>query len=180
MLAPQLWRALGTRLDGDRPGPRRWLLALTAVTLASMAVFLTWGRAGGQFRVDLRDLLLSARTSGLRLSAPADMANTLALVSPLIFLAPALSGWRTLIDWMRRGTTHLALVAAAPLLLLLAWLFPVGLSGLGAQRDWDVNTLLGLSLAVAAGSLLALMPRARLVPARARVSSSSPTARLAY
>jgi len=167
MLAPQLWRALGARLDGDRPGPRRWLLALTAVTLASMAVFLTWRRAGGQFRVDLRDLLLSARTSGLRLSAPADMANTLALVSPLIFLAPALSGWRTLIDWMRRGTTHLALVAAAPLLLLLAWLFPVGLSGLGAQRDWDVNTLLGLSLAVAAGSLLALMPRARLVPALA-------------
>ncbi|HEY2954794.1 MAG TPA: hypothetical protein VGK89_06060 [Candidatus Eisenbacteria bacterium] len=162
MLLAQAWRAAGTPLLGDRPGPRRLLLALT-IAGAGLAVLLATAGPGRFLRMDLTQLTGALGGGGgrLRLVPLHDVANLLALVAPLFLLAPALAGARGLRGLAARPEARLALAAALPLTLQLA-VFPVAPNGLGAHRDWDLNVLTGLTLTVA--SLLALtgLPLGRL------------------
>ena len=158
-ILPQLWRALGPPAEGDRPEARRALLGLTlgAIVLAGLAalragVFVQLGR-------DVADLLRSTAGRPLR---PSDSANGLLLVAPLALLAPALAGRRVLGEWLRAPAFQWIAIAATPLLVALAWVFPIGETGLGAHRDWDANVLLGITLSAGAVSLLARLPANRL------------------
>jgi hypothetical protein len=161
MLLPQLWRALGPPLEGDRPGPRRLMLGSTLGLVVVLALGLATSEVGRQAARDARELLFTARAGGWR-PAPADLLNALAVVAPLSFLTPALAGGAALAGAARSPAFGVTLAAAAPLLVALAWLFPIGGSGLGAHRDWDANLLLGLALTVAAAQVLARLPAPRL------------------
>src|SRR5215470_10543721 len=161
MLAPLAWRAYGPALPGDQPGARRALVASGAATLALFGAFLF---ATGEWRrvfVDARELLATAQARGLRLARPSDILNSLALVAPLAFVVPWVAGRNALRDVGRRPLAALLLVGILPLALALAWLFPVGASGLGAHRDWDANLLLGIPLTLAATAVLVALPEAR-------------------
>jgi hypothetical protein len=164
MLVPQLLRALGPALPGDQMGPRRLLLALTLGGTALAAALAVGAGAARQLSADAAELLRSAR--GFQ-GSPADLLNTLALVAPLAVLAPVVAG-RAL--GAARDPRLLWIAAAAlPLLVLQAWLFPAGESGLGAHRDWDAAVLLGVTLTIAGGLVLARLGALRLRTALALV-----------
>jgi len=167
MLLPQMWRALGPAARDDRPEARRALAALTLIVLALVAVSALPMGAGRQLGADARELLRSLELWPSRL---ADFANTLALVAPLAPFA-AVAGRGALAVWIREPGFAWVATAAIPLLLALAWVFPVGDSGLGAMRDWDANVLLGAALTAGAGMLLATLPTARL---RATLTAALP------
>jgi hypothetical protein len=162
LLPAQLWRALGPPLEGDRPGPRRLHLAFTALAVvAAGGVFL----AGGGARVagaDFQELLAAVRgEGGVHAVAAHDALNLLALLAPLALLGPALAGGGAVAAFARRPEAWLVLVAAVPLLPFGA-LAPVAPSGLGAQRDWDLNALLGWTLTLGAAGAMARLPLGRL------------------
>jgi len=108
-------------------------------------------------------LTVGSTPSGMwpRLMGPADAANTLLLLAPLVLLAPVLAGTGAMAVWMRRPESLLLIAAATPL-LVIGPMLPVGTSGFGAHRDWDLNLLLGLTLTLAAGGWLARLPAPRL------------------
>ncbi len=162
LLLPQLWRALGPEWEGDDPASRRLLLGVTLGVALVGAAFLVLTPAGRQLGLDVRDLLSTLRTQDFRKAAPSDWINTLVLVAPLALLAPIVVGREGLSRFLRRPFFGLAMTLAVPLLLALVLVFPVGGRGLGAQRDWDANVILGLTLTIAAGALIAGLPAAAL------------------
>jgi hypothetical protein len=159
MLLPTLARVLLPGPSADRPEGRRAALPILAVAAAVAVLALASGGGGTQLGRDLAEL---SRTLGARGFAPApltDVLNTLLLVAPFAWLAPALAGREALVAFARRPLFVPWLAAVVPLMIGLVWLFPLGASGLGAHRDWDANILLGLALTVGAGSLIASLPR---------------------
>jgi hypothetical protein len=165
---PILWRALGPAFPNDQPAARRALLAASVALAVIAGVSLFATGAGRQLVQDTRELLYTARLTDLLRVAPTDVLNAIALVAPLAFLAPFLAGRASRAAW-RRPELRLVVVTAVPLVLALMWLFPVGGSGLGAHRDWDANLLLGVTLCVGAGLVLATLPPPRLRGALAAV-----------
>ena len=162
MLVPQLWRALGPALPGDDPKARRLMLALS-LGAAVLAVGVLLGGSGARLLADDWHNLIGA-TPGRslpHLMGAADAANTLLLLAPLALLAGALAGLEALRGWVAKPESRLLMAAAIPL-LIIGPMLPVGTSGFGAHRDWDLNLLLGFTLTLAAGSLLALLPAPRL------------------
>jgi hypothetical protein len=160
MLLPLAWRALGPPLPGDRPEERRRLLLLgAAAALAGGATTMVAG-GRGQLGMDLGDMV-GALGIMLKAVPPSDYLNTVALVAPLAILAPWFSGRAALAGFARSPLAGPLLVAAGVLLPLM-WLVPANGHGLGAQRDWDLAALGGLTLTLAAVALLARLPAGRL------------------
>jgi hypothetical protein len=160
MLLPLAWRALGSPFPGDRPEARGRLLRFGALAAAVAGATLLFGVGGRQLGMDAQDLL-AVVNGALRAVPPSDLLNELALVAPLAFLAPWLVGRGALAGFVARPEARLLLVAALPLLPLV-WLVPAGGSGLGAHRDWDLGSLAGLTLSLAAAALLVRLPSGRL------------------
>lgn len=162
MLVPQLWRALGPALPGDHPQARRLMLALS-LGAAALAVGIVLAGSGARLLADdWHNLIGAAPGRSLpHLMSAADTANTLLLLAPLALLAGALAGAGALRGWARRPQSLLLMAAAIPL-LVIGPMLPVGTSGFGAHRDWDLNLLLGFTLTLAAGALLAQLPAPRL------------------
>ena len=162
MLVPQLWRALGPALPGDHPQARRLMLALSLGAAALAVGILLAGSGARLLADDWHNLIGSAPGRSLpHLMSAADTANTLLLLAPLALLAGALAGAGALRGWVRRPQSLLLMAAAIPL-LVIGPMLPVGTSGFGAHRDWDLNLLLGFTLTLAAGALLAQLPAPRL------------------
>jgi len=176
LLLPMLWRAIGPAWAEDRPESRRQLLHLTLATVAIGAIVLLATPAGRQIGADLNEMLVTLRVRGFRSVAPTDLANTLMLVAPLALIAPFIAGRAAAAAFVRRPEFALAMTLAVPLFLAMVFLFPVGGSGLGAQRDWDSNVILGLALTAAAAALLARLPAAAV---RARLAWALPVLALA-
>lgn len=161
LLLPMLLRALGPAREGDAPGPRRLLAGLTIAGAAAAAAVLLVSTGGPQLAMDFKDLLGPAGRGALpRLLAPSDALNELALVAPLALLVPWLASGAARAALRDRAALPLGITAL--LLIPLGLMLPVGESGLGAQRDFDLNVLLGLTLTVAAVRALATLPEARL------------------
>lgn len=158
-ILPQLWRSLGPPAEGDRPEARRLLTWLTLGAIALAVGAALYAGLATQLARDVADLVGSLFGKPLR---PSDSANSLLLVAPFALLAPFLAGRRRLAEWIRSPVFAWVAVTAIPLLVALAWVFPIGETGLGAHRDWDANILLGVTLSVGAASLLASLPPARL------------------
>ena len=161
MLPVQLLRPFIAAGPEDRPGPRRAALIADALAAGMAAGFflLSRGRLSG---MDLSQLLFSLFGSpGPRLVPLHDVLNLLVLVAPLALLVPAFARREDWAGFVRAPETRL-LVAAVLLLLPLLLVFPVAPNGLGAHRDWDLTGLLGISLTLGAGSLLARFPERRL------------------
>lgn len=160
MLLPLAWRVLGPPLPGDRPEVRRRLLLLgVAAALAGGAATLLGG-GSRQLGMDLRDMN-AALAILLQAVPPADYLNTLVLVAPLAFLTPWLAGRGALAGFVRAPQAG-PLLAGSLVLLPLMWIVPANGQGLGAQRDWDLAVLGGLTLTLAAVVLLARLPAGRL------------------
>jgi hypothetical protein len=157
LLLPMLVRALGPGREGDEAGARRLLAGLTVAGAIAAAGVLLVSTGGPQLVMDLKDLLGRTGRGALpRLLGPSDVVNELILVAPLALLGPWFAGGgagRSL-----REPAALPLVVAALLLIPLGLLLPVGESGLGAQRDFDLNVLLGLTLTVLAARVLVTLP----------------------
>jgi len=151
MLLPQLLRALGPGLPGDRPAVRRALLGLIGLAVALAIALAMAEGVGPQLARDVTELLRSLRPWPARLL---DVLSALIVVAPLAIAAPALAG-RAGAEFRRDPRALWIVVGAAPLLLGLIWVFPVGENGLGAHRDWDTNVLLGVTLTVGAAIWLA-------------------------
>jgi hypothetical protein len=162
LLLPMLWRALGPGWEGDRPGPRRLLLGITLAlaTLGAAALGLT--TVGQLSLTDLHEMVGTLRSFGFRYVAPTDWINTLALLAPWALILPFFAGREALSACHRRPVFGLGMSVAIPLLFALVLLLPVGASGLGAQRDWDLNVILSITLTVTAGALAAALPTAAL------------------
>jgi hypothetical protein len=160
MLLPLAWRALGPPLDGDRPGARRRLLLAGGAALLAAAAGTAAGGGGRQLGMDARDMM-AALADMVRAVPPSDLANALALVAPLAFLSPWLAGGATVAAFARAPLAG-PLLAGSLALLPLVWLVPANANGLGAHRDWDLASLAGLTLSLAAVALLARLPVARL------------------
>ena len=163
MLVPQLLRALGPAIPGDYAPARRTLLALTGVAVALGVAAAVFTGAGRQLLQDFTELARSARGFQLR---PFDVASALMVVAPLALVAPAVAGRAGAAFWREPRAWWVA-SGALPLLVGLAWVFPVGENGLGAHRDWDTNVLLGVTLMVGAVAWLARAGAARLEAALA-------------
>jgi len=82
-------------------------------------------------------------------------------VAPLAWLAPWLAGRAELAAFVRRPGVSVLLVGALVSLPVM-WIVPANGNGLGAHRDWDVASLEGLTLTLAAAALLAALPAPRL------------------
>ena len=165
-ILPQLWRSLGPAAEGDRPEPRRLLTGLTLGAIVLAVVAMLAAGLAPQLARDVGDLASSLFGKPLR---PSDSVNGLLLVALFALLAPFLAGGRRLAEWRRTPNFGWMAALAVPLLVALAWVFPIGETGLGAHRDWDANVLLGVTLTVGAASLLAGLPVARLRTALALV-----------
>lgn len=162
MLAPMLWRAVGTPHPNDRPTGRRALLAAIAGATVIAAGVMLAGVGAAQLRMDAADMLSSSRSGGGgSWLPPSDVLNAVLLVAPLAVLGPMLAG-RAGLAALARNPVERLVVLAVLVLLPLAWIVPGGPNGLGAHRDWDLNALLGISCAVLAGLLFARMPTSRL------------------
>ena len=159
MALPLLWRAAGPPLKHDRPEARHTLLilALSGVVLI-LAMTIATG-AGTQLLADARDLLASARSGHIH---PADVVNALVLMAPLALLAPFATGRAALAVWFRSPGAKPLLLALAPLLIAIVWLYPGASYSLGPHREWEANLLPGLTLTVAGGTLLAGLDSGRL------------------
>jgi hypothetical protein len=159
LLAPQLVRLLWAKLPGDAKSARG--LALAGTLLAAAACALAMRSAiRGRLAGDLAELAHWPPADALA-SVPSDLANLVLLMAPLLLLAALCAGreaWRGALGEPR---VRLALLAGL-LLLPTAFPIPVEASGLGIQRDWDVSSLLGLSLTVAGMLVLARAPARRL------------------
>ncbi len=162
LVLPMLWRALGPAWEGDRPGARRLLLGITLALAALGAAMLGLTPAGQRSLTDLREMAYTLRSQGFRYVAPTDWINTLVLLAPWAVILPFFAGAPARSAIFRRPVFGLGMSAAIPLLLALVWVFPVGGSGLGAQRDWDSNVILAITLTVTAGALAATLPAAAL------------------
>ena len=160
LVLPLTWRALGPAWQGDRPAGRRTL----AITVAVILALTPSGQRGG---MAARILFSRLCTLGVRDLAPLDWLNTLVLLAPFGFLAPLVAGRTALAGWSRHPVFALAMTVAVPLLFAMISLFPLNDRGLGAQRDWDLNVMLGVTMTVAAGALVARLPPADL---RARLA----------
>jgi hypothetical protein len=160
MLVPLAWRVLGPPLAGDRPEVRRRLAILVGIAAAIGGVSMLAGAGGRQLGMDLADVA-RAVAGAWRAIPPSDYLNTLALVAPLAVLAPWLAGREAITGFLGAPVGRLLLSAAIPLLPLM-WIIPANVSGLGAQRDWDLAVLGGLTLTLAAGALLGRLPSGRL------------------
>jgi hypothetical protein len=158
MLLPQVLRALGPGLPGDRPTVRRGLLGLTGLAVAlGIALAMAEG-VGPQLVRDVTELLRSLRPWPAR---PLDVLSALIVVAPLAWAVPALAG-RAGAGFRKEPRAGWIVAGAVPLLLGLIWVFPVGENGLGAHRDWDTNVLLGVTLTVGAAVWLARAGASRL------------------
>ena len=160
MLGPLAWRALGPPLPGDQPHARRWLLGFGALAAVMAGATMMAGAGGKQLGMDLGDML-GALGGAARAVPPSDYFNTLALVAPLAFAAPWLSGRDELARFLRCPVGQL-LLAGSILLLPVMWFVPANSHGVGAHRDWDLGVLGGLTLTLTAGALLARLPAGRL------------------
>jgi hypothetical protein len=163
LLLPMLWRALGPELEGDRPPGRRALLVGTIVTLVLAFAILRLTVGPAQMGADIADAFSRLHgESGVGILPPFDIANLIALVAPLAFLAPAVAGMSALKSWLRSPEAKLVLVAALPL-VPLAMVLPAGPHGFGAHRDWDLAVLCGWTLTLGGVGVVIAGP-----PARAR------------
>ncbi len=163
MLLPQLWRALGPPLPGDRPEARRLLLFYSLGAAALAAGMLLAGGGARLLADDWHNLVGIVPTGALpHIMKPADSANVLLLLAPLAWLVVALVLGSPAAN--RRPEGYLIGVATIPL-LLLGPMLPVGTSGFGAHRDWDLNLLLGFTFTLGAARILARLPAARLTGA---------------
>lgn len=160
MLLPLAWRALGPPLPGDRPEVRRRLRVTSAVAALIGGAATLLGGGSRQLGMDLRDMG-EALTGMVKAVPPGDYLNTLALVAPLAFMAPWLAGRAAIAGFVRAPLAGPLLAAAVPLVPLM-WMVPANGHGLGAQRDWDLAALGGLTLTLAAVALLARLPAGRL------------------
>ena len=155
MLLPVAWRVFGPSFPGDRPEARVRLGVLTVVAAVIAGALMMAGAGGRQLGMDAGEILASI--GGVwRAIPPSDLLNNLAL------LAPWLAGRRAVADGAGSPAGRLLLVGALPLLPLM-WIVPSNPSGLGSHRDWDLASLGGFTLTLAAGALLA-----RLAPGRLR------------
>jgi hypothetical protein len=161
MLPVQVLRPVIAAGPDDQPGPRRAALIADALAAGMAAGFflLSRGRLSG---MDLSQFLASVSgPAGPRLVPLHDVLNLLVLVAPLALLVPAFVRREDWTAFVRAPQSRL-IATAAVLLLPLLLVFPVAPNGLGAHRDWDLNGLLGISLTLGAGSLLARLPEQRL------------------
>jgi hypothetical protein len=158
---PQAVRLLGPPLQGDRPEPRRFALGLCAGALGLAVGVMVLGAGGAQLASDWRDLFGAGGGHLPRLLSAVDVLNTAALVAPLLVPAVLLAGGDAERSFVRRPEAWILGAAVLPL-IPIGLMLPVADSGLGAQRDFDLNSLLGLSLTIVAGALIARLPAARL------------------
>lgn len=164
MLLPQAWRALGPALPGDRPEARRLLLHYSLGAVALAAGMLLAGSGARLLADDWHNLVGTVPTGALpRHLGLADIANLLLLLAPLLLVSAVLLGAPPR-DIPQRPGAWLLITATAPL-MVLGPIMPVGTSGFGAHRDWDLNLLLGLTLTLGAARILARLPAARLAGA---------------
>jgi hypothetical protein len=160
LVLPQAVRLLGPPLEGDRPEPRRFALGLCAgaLVLALGAMFL--GTGGAQLASDWRDLFGGGAPHLPRLLSLPDALNTLVLVAPLALPALLLAGAAGVRAFVRRPDAGILAAAILPL-IPIGLMLPVADSGLGAQRDFDLNALLGLTLSIAGAALIARVAAGR-------------------
>jgi hypothetical protein len=160
MLLPLAWRALGPPVEGDEPATRRRFLLLAVAAAALAGAGSAAGGGGRQLGMDLTDMTGALR--GLVQAVPVtDYLNTIALVAPLALLAPWLAGREAIVAFVRSPRAG-PLLAGSLVLLPLMWMVPANTHGLGAHRDWDLSSLGGLTLTVAALVLLSRLGAGRL------------------
>jgi hypothetical protein len=161
MLPVQVLRPVVAAGPDDQPGPRRVALVADVLAAGTAAGYFFMSRARLS-SMDLGQFLTSVSApGGPRLVSLHDVLNLLVLVAPLALLVPAFARREDWTAFVRAPQSRL-IATAAVLLLPLLLVFPVAPSGLGAQRDWDLTGLLGISLTLGAGSLLARLPEQRL------------------
>lgn len=156
MAAPLVWRALGPPLDRDQPSARQTLLLLGVAAIAALAVVTATSRAGSQLWVDIRDLVISARTG---LAQPSDIVNALVLVSPLALVAPFVAGRRAAAAWLRSPEAAGLLIVAVPLVIVLQVIYPVVSYTMGPEREWEANLLPGITLTVVGAAIVSRLHR---------------------
>jgi hypothetical protein len=159
MLLPMAWRALGPPFPGDQRPVRRLFLGASAAALLVVGGAMQLSAGGRQLGMDLSDLMRSL-TGMLRAVPPRDYLNTLALVAPLAWMAPWFAGRSAVAAFIRQPAGGL-LVVSSLVVLPVMWILPANGYGLGAHRDWDLATLGGLTLTIAAAALLATLPAPR-------------------
>jgi len=156
MLLPMAWRGLGPPLPDDQQPVRRLFMVASAAALLVAGGAMTLGAGGRQLGMDLGDLWHSL-AGMVRAVPPSDYLNTLALVAPLAWMAPWCAGRSALAAFVRQPAGGL-LVVSCLVVLPVMWILPANGYGLGAHRDWDLATLGGLTLTIAAAALLATLP----------------------
>jgi hypothetical protein len=159
LILSQAVRLFGPPLERDRPDERRFAAALCGGALVIAGVAMLVGAGAGQLASDWRDLFGGGAGHLPRLLSPVDWLNTMAAVAPLVL--PALLIAAGAFGSLPRAEVWTMTAALVPL-LPIGLLLPVADSGLGAQRDFDLNALFGLTLTLAAGVALARVPQARL------------------
>jgi len=159
LLPFMLWRALGPAWPDDQPRARRALAGLGVLATALAFIVAAQIGEGSQLIRDVRDFLAGAHTAGGGLVAPLDLVSLVLILLPLAalgawFVSP--SEWRLA---LRDPRVQLPLVAG---LVLVSVVVQVRPSGLGPYRDWDLGSLGGLCLQIAAAAVLARLAGARL------------------
>ncbi len=152
LLLPQLVRVLGPPHAGDDPRARR--VALGATLVAGVAAYVALPHLpAGRIGSDLAELVRPPDPDTLPL-VPTDLVNLLVVLAPLAVLAPLLAG-RAAAARAARDPRAWCLGAGVLVLLPSAFPMPYLESGLALPRDWDLAALLGLTLTIAAGLVLA-------------------------
>lgn len=134
-----------------RAGRRALVVAALVAPVALLA--LQGAAAAPQLRADAADLVRAWRAlAHANARTRADLLGALVLLAPAALIGALLAtrrAWRA----GRHELRALAL-AAAPLLLVMPAL-PLGVNGLGIERDWDLLSLPALALGVAGVALIA-------------------------
>jgi len=129
-------------------------LVATALALAFAAQI---GEASQLVR-DARDFLAGAKSAGAGLVAPLDLISLAVILVPLAALGAWFVGPSTWRAALRSPRVHLPLIAGVALLSVVVQVRP---TGLGPYRDWDLGSLGGLCIQIAAAAALAQGSAAR-------------------
>lgn len=155
LLLPLAWRAFAPAPEGDRPAGRRALAWALAAALAIAVATSVFGPGSEQAARDFASIAAAVTfAAGHRPLGVHDVLNGIVLVAPLVLLVPLVLGPAAATAWWRSREGRPALVAAIALLPLAA-ILPGTPDALGAQRDWDLGVLFGLTLTLAMTAALA-------------------------
>jgi len=153
-----LWRAMGPAWQGDAPRARRALAGLGLVATALALAFAAQIGEASQLVRDARDFLAGAKSAGAGLVAPLDLISLAVILVPLAALGAWFVGPSTWRAALRSPRVHLPLIAGVVLLSVVVQVRP---TGLGPYRDWDLGSLGGLCIQIAAAAALAQSSAAR-------------------